>query len=194
MRTPRMMALMAAMVLAACGSDGDGGTGPGNGGGNTPAFEATVSGDVETTVKGDALFGEVSDPEAGAIFAVEMSEDDTTGGALIQIIRMGSGIPGTGTYQLLDGINGTPTDGDWVAAAYDSEDGQLVGLFVATSGSVVVTSANSSTFQGTFDFIAVGGLIADPSQEMTIAVNGKFKAKSAPGGAMLRAPISRMRR
>ena len=192
MRRNYLMALIAAFTLAACGGDGDGGTGPGNGG--TPAFTATVTGDVETTVKGDAMFGEVSDPQAGQIFAVEMSEDDPTGGALIQIIRMGSGIPGTGTYPLLDGINGTPAEGDWVAAAYDSENGQLVGLFVATSGSVKVTSASSSSFEGTFDFIAVGGLIADPTQEMTIAVNGKFKAKSAPGGAMLRAPISRMHR
>ncbi len=188
MRRNSLMALIAAFTLAACGSDG--GTGPGNGG--TPAFTATVTGDVETTVKGDALFGEVSDPAAGDIFAVEMSEDDPTGGALIQIIRMGSGIPATGTYALLDGINGTPAEGDWVAAAYDTEEGQLIGLFVATSGSVKVTSANSSTFQGTFDFIAVGGLLSDPTQELTIAVSGKFKAKSMPGGAALRAPAARI--
>ncbi len=180
MRRTRWMALTAAMVLAACG--GDGGTGPGNG--NTPAFTAEVTGDVETSVKGDALYGEVVDPEAGAAFAVEMSEDDPTGGALIQIIRIGAGTPAAGTYALTDAVNGNPGEGDWVATAYDVENGQLTAIFAATAGTVKVTKIANGTFEGTFSFTAVGGLLEDPTQEMTIAVDGRFKAKEMIGGAI----------
>ena len=75
-------ATMAAVVmLAACGGDGNGGVGPGNGSG--AGFSADVQGDIETSIKGDALYGTATDPEAGTIFAIEMAEDDSTGGGLI---------------------------------------------------------------------------------------------------------------
>lgn len=177
--------LMVATVMA-CG--GDDGTGPGSG--TVAGFSATVSGDVETAIKGQALYGAANDPEAGTIFAVEMSEDDSTGGGLIQLIRIGGGTPATGTYKLTDAVNGNPGSGDWIAAAYDSDQGQMTASFAATSGSIVVTKSANGSFEGTFDFIALGAATSDPSTGLTIAVQGKFKARPAP--AALR-PMARLR-
>lgn len=185
-------ATMAAVVmLAACGGDGNGGVGPGNGSG--AGFSADVQGDIETSIKGDALYGTATDPQAGSIFAIEMSEDDSTGGGLIQLIRIGAGMPAVGTYQLTDGVNGTPQEGDWIAAAYDSDHGQLTAIFAATSGSVKVTRNSNGRYEGTFDFIAIGGALSDPTTEMTIAVNGKFNATQSPGSAVRALPRVRSR-
>ncbi len=77
MKATRMMVLTAALLVAACGGDSDGGTGPGNGG--TPGFSADVTGDLQTSFGGNAGYG-VVDEEGGKVFAVEM-ENDQTGGA-----------------------------------------------------------------------------------------------------------------
>jgi hypothetical protein len=173
----RWVVVTAAATLMACsGSDS---TGPVNGGAGA-AFSATVSGDVQTSIKGQALFGQATDPDAGTIFAVEMSEDDSTGGGLIQLIHIGGGTPAAGTYNLTDAVNGTPGSGDWIAAAYDSDQGQMTASFVATSGSVTVTRSGNGRFEGTFDFTAIGAAMSDPTTSLTIAVHGTFKAKPAP--------------
>lgn len=185
----KVITLAMAMFLAACGGDGDGGTGPGNG----AAFKADVTGDVETSVQGDALYGEIIDPEAGAAFAVEMSEADPTGGALIQILKIGAGVPVPGSYALTDGINGMPGDGDWVAAAYDSENGALTAIFVATGGTVKVTDAGNGKFKGTFSFNAEGGLLEDPGTTLKITVKGQFNATEVGGPAALRLPALKAR-
>jgi hypothetical protein len=180
----RWAVLMSAAVLAACGGDNDG-TGPGTGG---PAFTADVTGDVQTSIQGDALFGHIVDPEAGPAFAVEMSEDDPTGGALIQIIRLGPWTPAVGSYALTDAIKGTPGEGNWVGAAYDSENGQLVAIFAATSGTLKVTSVPAGRFKGSFTFEAKGGLLSDPEKEMTISVSGSFTASQGTSQAMRARP------
>lgn len=177
MKAIRWAAVMTVAALAACGSGDSVGPGAGSG----PAFTASVSGDIQTSIKGDAKFGEATDPDAGDIFAVEMSEDDSTGGGVIQLIHIGTGSPGTGTYALADAVNGAPGDGDWVAAAYDTDNGQLTASFAATSGSVKVTRADNGTYEGTFDFTATGAAISDPSTPLSITVHGKFKAKPAVG-------------
>jgi len=157
------------------------------------AKSLTSLGNIETSIKGDALYGNASDPEAGTIFAIEMSEDDSTGGGLIQLIRIGAGVPAVGNYQLTDAEHGTPQEGDWIAAAYDSDQGQLTAIFAATSGSVKVTRNSNGTYEGTFDFIAIGGALSDPTTEMTIAVNGRFKATQSPGSAVRSLPRVRSR-
>ncbi len=181
MKSVRWMALVAAAVLTGCGGDGNGPTGPGNG---KPAFTADVTGDVQTSVNGDAKFGNVVDGETGqSAFAVEMAEDDPTGGALIQIVRIGNWTPAVGSYALTDAVNGNPGDGDWVATAYDSDNGQVTAIFAATTGTVKITGASNGKLQGTFSFDAVGGQIADPNTSMAISVSGRFTA--SPGTAQL---------
>lgn len=189
MRATRWLTLMSAALLAACG--GDGGTGPGNGG---PAFVADVTGDLVATLEGDAMFGEFVDPEAGPAFALEMAEPDRSSGGVIQIIRIGAGIPAAGTYPLTDAINGNPGQGSWVAAAYDTDQGQVTGIFAATSGTVTVTSVSQNAYKGTFSFVAEGGLLEDPETTLTITVSGRFTASPAAFGQVLRGSITAIRR
>ncbi len=189
MKATRWMFLMSAVMLAACG--GDSGTGPGNGG---PAFVADVTGDLQAKLQGNAMFGEFIDPEAGPAFALEMAEPDLSSGGVIQIIKLGAGIPTPGTYHLTDAINGTPGEGSWVAAAYDTDEGQLTALFAATSGTVTVTSVSEHAFKGTFSFVAEGGLMEDPETPLTITVKGRFTASPAVFDEALQGRIAALRR
>jgi hypothetical protein len=190
MKATRWMVLMAAVLAAACGGDGDGGTGPGNGPGNgTPGFTANVTGDVQVDLGGQAAYGLVQDPEAGMAFAVEMVEDDETGGGVIQIYRVG-GTPQPGTYNLIDAVNDEPGQGDWFAVAYDTDETGVIAVFVATGGTVKITSVSNGVAKGTFDFTAVGGLFEDPETELNIHVKGKFTAEEMNAGVNLRVPAS----
>jgi len=177
MRSMRWMALATVVVLAACGGDDKDTTGPGNGGG-ARTFSAAVSGDVQASIKGEALFGQASDPEYGDVFGLEMSETGQ-GEGFIQVVRLGGQVPGPGTYAIADAIDGTPRDGDFVAMAFDSDDGEPTAIFVATGGTLKVTSSSGSAFKGTFTFDAQGGLFSDPENTLTIKVSGAFHASPA---------------
>jgi hypothetical protein len=181
----KWMALATAMVLAACGGEDDGSTGPGNGGGPT-TFSADVTGDVQTQVKGAALFGQRVDEAQGTLFGVEMAETGE-GESVIQIIRLGGEVPAVGTYQITDALNTTPGNGDFVAMAFDSENGTPSAIFVATGGTLKVTSSSGNAFKGTFSFDAQGGLFGDPENTLTIKVTGSFNATRAPEGIRLNA-------
>lgn len=190
MRAIRWMALAAAVTLAACGGDGDGGTGPGNGGGAS-SFSAKVSGDIEVpSVKGVALFGTVVDEEQGPLFGLEMAEGGE-GESLIQIVRLGGQVPTPGTYQISDAINGNPQNGDFMALAFDSDNGEPVAIFLGTGGTLKVTSASDRAFKGTFSFNAEGGLFEDPETTLQIKIEGSFNATPATTGIQLRAARSR---
>lgn len=184
MRSIKWMALAAAMVLAACGGE-DGSTGPGNGGGAT-TFTADVTGDVETKVTGAALFGQAQDDEYGEVFGVEMAETGE-GESLIQIVRLGGAVPAVGSYTIADALDGNPQDGDFVALAFDSENGTPVAVFVGVSGALKVTSSSATSFKGTFTFDAKGGLFSDPETTLTIKVDGSFHATPATQGIELNA-------
>lgn len=180
MRAIGWMTMAATMVLAACGGDDGGSTGPGNGGGPT-TFSAEVTGDVQTTVQGAALFGTRTDEAQGTLFGVEMAETGA-GESVIQIIRLGGQVPAVGTYQIVDALNGTPQDGDFVAMAFDSDSGQPTAIFVGIGGTLNVTSSTATAFKGTFTFDAEGGLFSDPETTLSIKVDGSFHATPAPEG------------
>lgn len=182
MRSIKWMALATVVALAACGGDDDG-TGPGNGGG-AASFSADVTGDVQTKVKGAALFGQHDDEAQGKLFGLEMAETGE-GESLIQIIRLGGEVPAVGTYQISDAINTEPGNGDFVAMAFDSENGSPSAIFVATGGTLRVTSSSATAFKGTFTFDAQGGLFEDPENTLTIKVTGSFHA--TPGTPQLQA-------
>jgi hypothetical protein len=177
MRSMQWMALAAAVALAACGGDDNDATGPGDGGA-LRTFSADVTGDVQASIKGDALFGQASDPDYGDVFGLEMSEAGA-GEGFIQVVRLGGAVPAPGEYAITDAIHGTPQDGDFVAMAFDSDNGQPTAIFVATGGTLKVTSSSGSAFKGTFTFDAQGGLFSDPETTLSIKVSGSFHAAPA---------------
>lgn len=174
MKAIRWLVLTTAVTLAACGGDDNGSTGPGNGGGQ--AFDAAVTGDVQTTLKGKAAWGMVDDPNQGQLFGIEMMENNP--GGLIQLVRMGGAIPDAGTYTIADGLNGTPADGEFAAVAYDMDNGAPAAVFVATGGQVNITGTGNNLV-GTFSFDAEGGLFSDPNTTLKITVSGSFTASKA---------------
>jgi len=173
MKATRWLVLTAAVTLAACGGDDNGSTGPGNGG---QAFKADVTGDVQTSIKGDAAYGQVDDPDLGKVFAIEMAE--TNPGGLIQLVRLGGVTPSAGTYTIADALNGTPQDGEFAAVAWDMDNGAPAALFVATGGQIKITGSGSM-MKGTFSFDAEGGLFSDPTTTLRVTVTGSFTAAKA---------------
>ena len=188
MKAAKWMVLAAAGMLAACGGDDNGTTGPGNGGSRT--FSAEVTGDLETSVKGAALFGTKTDEAQGTLFGLEMAETGD-GESVIQIIRLGGQIPAPGTYEIKDAINTNPGSGDFVAMAFDSDNGEPTAIFVATGGTLTVTSSTATSFKGTFTFDAEGGLFSDPETTLRINVAGTFHAAHATADLHLNAIRSR---
>lgn len=174
-----LSAISAAVFLAACG--GDKSTGPGDGGGNSAAFEATVSGDMEGAINGGASFAEYQDPATGNVFELGFSETGGTG--RIVLARNGSR-PGNGAHTVADIYNGgDPAVGDFVAFMYDGDANNPDALFFSTGGTVTVSSSSSSIVKGTFQFDCIGVQSADPNTEISLSVSGTFTAKpGAPVG------------
>lgn len=184
MRAIGWMALAATVTLAACGDD-NGSTGPGPGNPGSSGFSAKVSGDVQVpSVKGAALFGTAVDEAQGEVFGLEMSESGS-GGSLIQIVRLGGQVPAVGTYDIKDALNTTPGSGDFVATAFDTDNGQPAAIFVATGGTLKVTQSSATAFKGTFTFDAQGGLFSDPETTLNITVEGTFNASPATGAIQI---------
>ncbi len=188
MRAIGWVTLSATVALAGCG-DGDGLLGPGSGVKAT-SYRAEVSGDVRTRVNGQALFGSWIDDRQQVLFGVEMAETGA-GESLIQIVRLGGQVPAEGSYRIVDALNGDPQNGDFVAVAFDSDNGQPAAVFVGTSGTLKVTSSSPTAFKGTFTFDAEGGLFNDPETTLHITVAGSFYATPAAAGLRLEMVRSR---
>lgn len=171
-----LLAPALAAFLVACGGEGSP-TEPGDGGSRT--FSAEVTGDLEDSLRGEALFGSVEDPEHGPVFAIEMSE--LAGGGVIQLVRVGGETPKAGEYPVADGIDGSPATGDFVALAFDSENGEPVSVFVARSGTVTIAGGDGSSLRGSFSLKAEGGLFSDPDRTLAVTISGSFAA--GPGTA-----------
>jgi hypothetical protein len=190
MQAMRWTAAAVALVLAACGGDDNGATGPGNGG--AASFSATVSGDLAGAIKGQARFGLGEHPDYGSVFALEMNEVTNGGGGLLQLVRIGSAVPATGSYTIADALDGTPGAGDFVAVAFDGDETGPTAIFVSTAGSVKVTSSSGSAFKGSFSFEAAGGLFSSPDDTLHITVSGTFNA--APGTQAIQVTSAVIRR
>ncbi|HEX8851798.1 MAG TPA: hypothetical protein VF761_19880 [Gemmatimonadaceae bacterium] len=151
-RTARVLVLATLVAAAACG--GDGGTDPRP----RTGFTAHVSGATSATLTGEA--GYLVTPNM-----VTIALHSGSGASYIQFARQG-GLPGAGTYQLRAD---TPANsGDFVAFYA----GGATENYVATSGTLTITSSSADRVKGTFNFTATGGA----SGTSTVAIDGDFDA------------------
>ncbi|HWA16977.1 MAG TPA: hypothetical protein VG817_11115 [Gemmatimonadales bacterium] len=189
MKASKWMTLATVAVMAtACGGDDNGGTGPG---GRLGSFSADVTGDLETSLDGWALFGAQSD-EGGEGFGLVMSEidDKHDAGGTITIVRLNSTSLPTGEYDIKS-FETAENAGDVVVLATDSEGNDLNAIFSSTGGTLHVTTSNSNSLKGTFSVDMVGTVFADPETEYAITIEGTFDAKKASNGELVRTNVLR---
>jgi hypothetical protein len=163
------LALLATLVLAACGGDNTGPDGDGNGDGNgATSSKVTVSGGVTATYEGTAGFAGAENTEDGtSFFAIAGGEEAEESTNAFMFVRDNSARPGTGDYVIGDSdenenvFGGIVTTGDW-----------LIG---AESGTLKITSSSSDRIKGTFSFTGTA-ISAENTDGVEVTVTGTFDA------------------
>ena len=165
-QSARLFTVFVVAFLTACG--GDNGTGPGSG-----SFTATVSGDLNASLSGDAVFGvglAIGSVSGWSVWLLEgsfLADYD-----LIRIDRDSDAAPGVGTFAITGGGAG-PDD---FSAEYEHgvEEGGNTDItgYTSVSGSLTVTSATADRIEGSFTFTGNG-----PSPGQTVTVQGSFSAR-----------------
>jgi hypothetical protein len=173
-------------ALSACGSDD-----PTDIGNLEGSYTATVSGAVNQSLSGVAIFGSGTDPESSEqAWITYLTTDAQTGLAGGQSISFfGLGAPQARTYILQDlQQSGEFPDGEAVGMVILYTGQTLSGLFYSTAGALTVTSVSADQMNGTFTFTAEGLTFppgGQPVQDI-ISVTGTFQAS---GGQFLVPPI-----
>lgn len=136
-------------------------------------YRYEVEGDLETTVTGQAWFGAEVDEQGEDIFAVLLgSQDDDH---IVVFGVSGTTRPAAGTYQI--DTSGEIGAGDWVGLYTVGDGDELVALFVADSGTVVLTESGSDRMEGTFELF-MSGIMGSATGE--VLLEGEFDARPAP--------------
>ncbi len=150
-----------------------------------------MSGDVVQAIQGGASFGSGTDGQGNTVHMIQLTKSGTTAGG-IQFARQGAQGFGSGSYPIADAVNGNPGDGDVVAVLSDQSGGQMNAVFVATGGSLQVTSSSATRVSGTFSFDATGASLVNPGAALAVIVSGSFTADKALGAITV--TTSRVRR
>ena len=146
----RYTMLVAAVLLTACGGDGDKNP-AGPGGNGAGSFTATASGDVAASFSGLAAHASVAQGEDQG-FGIAMDDTPSAGTATASIIfvRENPSIPGTGSHPIVT-IDAQTSASEFVtiAALTDAQGGQWL-CTAADEGTMTIQSASSSRVRGSF--------------------------------------------
>lgn len=165
----------------ACGDS----TGPGEAG-----FTATVSGDMQLELSGEAIFG-VSTEGGVDRWMIFLNEGAFLGldYDMIGFIREGSVTPiGVGTHTLVDAAGDALDDEDIGGVYWFGRHTGSLGVFTSDEGNLTITSASADWIEGTFSFsgtldLGYGPDIVDVTD---VTVTGNFSAEpgTIPSGAV----------
>ena len=163
--TASALALAATLAFAAaCGDDDS--TGPGDVG-----HELEVTGAVNATLRGEAVFGTV---EAGNQVAWGMVMRQSPMVGFVSFARVDVGErPGVGVYAVKDGHAGGPMQGGFLAPATLE---RAAGTFTAVAGEVTVTESSEAVLAGTIDVTYRGALSSEPEEIVEARITGTFRA------------------
>jgi len=169
----RMGVMVALGLLPACG---DNGTGPEVEG----SFSATITGDLQRTLSGTAVFGVTTvQGTDGFALAFERGSVSTFDVDLILLGRFNTQRPGEGTYDIVasgcDACSEDNFDGGYV---FQYPTGSS-GIFVSDSGQLTITKSTADTVAGSCSFIAHA--LTDASSEITISASFTAVAGEIPG-------------
>ena len=154
--------LCAATFLASCG--GNGPTEPESG-----SFIATVSGDVNVSLRGQATFFD------GGVVIWLFQGNLSRSHDFIRFLRSGGAAPGVGTFTIA-GAGAVPDD--FIAEyqhARAGADSIETTTYASLVGSLTITSATTDRIEGSFSFKGIG-----PGPGRIVTVQGSFDAKPEP--------------
>jgi hypothetical protein len=169
-RTQHQLVTAALGIVFLTGACGSGSTAP-----EVGSFEATVSGDLTTTLAGSAIFG-MWDVGTGGQWMIYMPE---TTAAAFQVVAIGpEGSVArlqTGTYDIVEAT--TAGEGE-VVGVFLSFSGTVTEIFGSADGTLTISESNDDGVRGTFEFTAVeldsDGTIKPDGRQVT--VSGEFVA------------------
>ncbi len=142
-------------------------------------FTFSMSGDMEGSFEGFAVFGEMNDPETNEkIFFISLVAD--ADGTSLGFLKLGEQ-PSASTYPI-EGIDFEDIEDDlpfgknyFIASINTTVEEQMY-FFVSHQGSITFHESSANTLTGTFEFTAIGLYSADPENELTVSITGSFNA------------------
>lgn len=147
------------------------------------SFSIEISGDMNESIEGTAIFGGATDPETEQQgFIIVMAESDGSGEATANTRGAWLGTddserPGEGTYPLLNIDNYEEGDSGFWGFSFLSEEGQVSATVYSTSGSLEISSSSSDNVSGSFTMQATGFRFdGQTSEEIEVTVTGSFSA------------------
>lgn len=172
------LSLLLALTFTSCDSDDNGdGDGNGNGNGGTVVGDAdvNVSGALDSSFSGSAVFGVDEDNTSFslALFEGGFVTGTTPTGELVAIGRDG-GRPDEGTYDLGVTDNQVTFVGAYVSSLSDPTGATFVS---SESGTLTITSSSSDRVAGSFSF--TGQAISGTGSVGEVTVSGTFDADFA---------------
>ncbi len=144
----------------------------------TEDFTATISGDVDADLTGQAFFANVTDDDTGEeVFLINLSDNESNSDLWF---GMAGSRPEADTYPISD-IDYADFDPDvypedtFIGIAFLHKDATTIYIF-SNEGSITLDESTPNTVAGSFDFSATGRDLANPLVEMDIQVTGDFDA------------------
>jgi hypothetical protein len=156
-------------------------------------FEATITGDVESSFEGVAIYTEYMNQVTGEFFFT-IGLGSTTDEAISLWFVRGGEYPGEGTYNIQSFERADLDDAEWFFEPQDfvnlgvRQPGQEVELYFSQSGSITFEPGVENTIAGEFEFTATGSHMnqenqgeetgeTDPAEEVwEIVISGTFNA------------------
>lgn len=161
--------LMGVFVFFGCGDDDP--TGPGDDG----MFTATISGDINKSLSGNAWFWSgVIEGESGFVLWLFSEIDNEDIDDAIWFSREGTTRPGTGQYVISNYENwGEEGWNPQHFMAWYTGDETIVW---SVSGSITLTTSTSNRVAGNFQFQASGMSSQNQGDQISVTISGEFDA------------------
>ncbi len=142
-------------------------------------FTATLSGDVDAELSGQALFANVTDDDTGEdVFLINLSDNESSSNIWL---GMEGDRPDADTYPIveIDFEDFDPDvypDGAFIGISFLDAEGTTIYIF-SNEGNVTLDESTPNSVAGSFDFSATGFDITNPLDELDIQITGDFDAR-----------------
>ncbi|HEU5153175.1 MAG TPA: hypothetical protein VFU03_00435 [Gemmatimonadales bacterium] len=154
-----------------------------------PSFTAEITGEVQTILSGNAVFGPVRGPSnIPGSFSLTLGAYSDNGAVVFS--RVASGQPKPGTYRVTAFTGGAEKEDELHALISLGSASNPLGAFRGMSGTVTITQSSPDRIVGRYDLHAVGFMAADMNdEEREITVRGSFAARASATPSTFRAAI-----
>ncbi|HKJ69078.1 MAG TPA: hypothetical protein VKA68_14055 [bacterium] len=151
------------------------------------SFEAEITGYVDKSFEGAAVFETVQATTGEPIFFLRLSDANNSGEIYRNILfeRFRHNTPDIGIYDLANLAKSDNQDMDRFAGTYNDTD--ISGEFKTAGGTLQICSANTETLTGGFDFHAYELVQGNDGEQDTVQVRitGKFRAEQGDTGIII---------